>query len=415
MLKPLFRPEVLTSQQQKWLGDIVLIRPVSFTYLTLVAVAITGLLVAYLTFGEYTKKATVTGQLVPDQGLIKVQASQQGLVLVRKVQEGQAVRKGDTLYVISSEKQSSVQGNTQAAVSRQVQERRDSLREDWLKQQSLQQQESSALKRKLLDLRAEMTQLNVEQETQRRRLQSAEETLRRHRELHASKFISDLVLQQKNEELLDQQARLQTLERNKLSAQREINGVQYELASLPNKGRNQLAAIERNITATEQELTENEARREFVVTAPEDGIATSILVDVGQAVNPGSALVSIVPGGSVMEAQLYAPSRAVGFIQPGNKVLLRYQPYPYQKFGQHEGVVKAISRSALQPGELQLASLNNESLYRITVALASQNITAYGQPQKLQAGMQLDADVLLDKRRLYEWVLEPLFSITGRW
>jgi membrane fusion protein len=29
--------------------------------------------------------------------------------------------------------------------------------------------------------------------------------------------------------------------------------------------------------------------------------------------------------------------------------------------------------------------------------------------------MQLEADVIIEKRRLIEWVLDPLFTLTGRW
>ena len=56
----------------------------------------------------------------------------------------------------------------------------------------------------------------------------------------------------------------------------------------------------------------------------------------------------------------------------------------------------------------------SEPLYLISVALESQSITAYGVDQPLQAGMLLEADVLQERRRLYEWVLEPLLSITGK-
>ena len=60
------------------------------------------------------------------------------------------------------------------------------------------------------------------------------------------------------------------------------------------------------------------------------------------------------------------------------------------------------------------AGANNESLYRITVDIAAQTINAYGKPQPLQVGMLLEADMLQDTRRLYEWVLEPLYSLTGK-
>jgi membrane fusion protein len=88
--------------------------------------------------------------------------------------------------------------------------------------------------------------------------------------------------------------------------------------------------------------------------------------------------------------------------------------------------VASISRSAVSPGELppQLAGISSltastsgagaEPVYRITVKLKRQTVTAYGQPVPLQAGMQLEADVELETRRLYEWVLDPLYTLTGK-
>ena len=101
---------------------------------------------------------------------------------------------------------------------------------------------------------------------------------------------------------------------------------------------------------------------------------------------------------------------------------LRYQAFPYQKFGQQRGRVLQVSRTPLSPAEL--AGLNlpvalsqgagSEPLYRITVALERQTVAAYGQEQALAAGMQLDADVLLERRRLIEWIFEPLLSLAQR-
>jgi membrane fusion protein len=120
----------------------------------------------------------------------------------------------------------------------------------------------------------------------------------------------------------------------------------------------------------------------------------------------------------VLQAHLYAPSRAIGFIRPADHVLLRYQAFPYQKFGHAQGVVASVSRTALSASELAGAptgaAANGEPLYRITVILARPTITAYGKPQPLQAGMLVDADILQEKRKLYEWVLEPLYSLTGK-
>src|SRR5690606_12003167 len=103
-------------------------------------------------------------------------------------------------------------------------------------------------------------------------------------------------------------------------------------------------------------------------------------------------------------------------------VQLRYQAFPYQKFGHHGGQVLAGSRTPLQASELAGLPLpqsfkeapSAERLYRITVALDAQTVRAYGQARPLAAGMQLEADVLLDRRRLIEWIFEPLLSVSGR-
>jgi hypothetical protein len=111
----------------------------------------------------------------------------------------------------------------------------------------------------------------------------------------------------------------------------------------------------------EQERAEAEARREIVVVAPHDGTVTAIHAVPGAKADTGTPLLSIVPLASRLEAHLYAPSRAIGFVRPGQRVLLRYQAFPYQRFGHYEGVVAAVSRAALSPAELpaQLAGLKS--------------------------------------------------------
>lgn len=415
MTDSLFRPEVFAQRQHKWLGEVILIRPISFTALTVIAVLIASVVLAYMVRGQYTKKATVTGELVPEHGLIKIQSSQPGVVLERRVQEGQSVYRGDVLFVLSAERKSSAQGETQAEISKQVRARRDSLREQLHNETGLLHEEETALTRRFQYLREELVRLKREIATQRRRVALAEDIEKRFAGLQSTKFVSALQVQEKAAEVLDQEVRLQAFEREKLAAERELDATQNEIKSLPVKGRSKLAAIERDIAATEQELTENEARRQFLVTAPEDGTATAFLVEPGQTVSPSTLLVSIVPAGDKLRAHLYAPSRAVGFIEPGGHVRLRYHAYPYQKFGQHDGVVTAVSRTALQPDDLQLSEQIAEPLYRLTVDLSSQTIMAYGRAHALHPGMRVDADVLIDRRRLIEWALEPLFSITGRW
>jgi membrane fusion protein len=339
--------------------------------------------------------------------------------LKRNVSEGQSVKKGDILFELSSERQSSTQGNIQAAISRQVQARQQSLRDEMRQTERLQQDGKAALLKKIAAIGPEHLKLVSQLDGQKSRIKLAQDAVNRAKDLMGRRFISEEQLQQKQADLLDQQNRLQALEREELSGARELTDLQNELASAPLRNQNQLAQIERLLVSTGQELTESEARRSLTISAPESGIATAVAADAGQTVDGSKPMLNIVPKGASLQADLYAPSKAIGFIKPGDAVLLRYQAYPYQKFGHAKGSVLSVSKTALPGSELSSilangAQTGNEPMYRITVKLDSQAVKAYGKAQTLQAGMLLDADVLQEKRRLVEWVLEPLYSLTGK-
>lgn len=419
-VRQLYRTEALNARQIKWLGDIVLIRPISFTLLCSLAGLVATMLLLFLFFGTYTKRATVSGQLVPDLGLVKVYVPQFGIVVKKQVAEGQSVKQGEVLYVLSSERHSDTQGSVQATISSQVRARRDSLKDALQKTRRLNEDERNATMKRIDGLESELVKIDSQIEGQASRVRLAEDAVVRMRDLEAQHFISKEQLQQRQADLLDQRARQQSLERDRISVSRDLTNQHSDLASMPLRHQNVLAQIERDITSTGQELTESEAKRRLEITAPETGIATAVTAEMGQTVDGGKPLVSIVPAGATMKAYLYAPSRAIGFVRPGDKVLMRYQAFPYQKFGQAQGMVAHVAKVALSgndmPGISGLAEQANggEPLYRITVDLSLQTIKAYGQPQPLQAGMLLDADILQEKRRLYEWVLEPLYSLSGK-
>ena len=419
MNAPLFRQSALNAQHPKWLGEIILIRPLTFTFFTLFAATVALALIAFAYFGTYTKRSTVIGQLNPDTGLLKIYPTQTAVVVQKMIVEGQQVKQGDTLFVLSTERHSNTQADVQAAISGQVLQRQQSYQLERRQTQQIQAEEKVALQQKIAAMQSELAQLNSGIGLQQSRVNLAVETAARYKGLAQQDYVSREQAQQKQEELIDQQARLQTLQRDQISTARELHVQQAELANLTLKQQTQLAQIERNIASTKQELTESDAKRQVVITAPQSGTVAAINAELGQNVDVSHALASIVPRNATLQAQLYAPSKAIGFIKLGDSVLVRYQAYPYQKFGHAHGVVSQLSRAALLGNELNgylagNSSLANEPFYKITVVLDKQAVTAYGAQQALQAGMLLEADVLQDKRRLIEWVLEPLTSLTGK-
>lgn len=415
---PLFREQALAGQMPQTMGGIVLARPLSFTFLSLFAALVSTGLCFFLAWSSYTQRSTVIGQLLPDSGLIKVHAPQPGIVVERRVEEGEEVKEGQVLYVVSSERQASAVGSIQASISGQVEQRQISLRAEVEKAGLLYRQERDSLQRKIAALRAELAQLNAQIGLQEQQVSLAQAAFGRHQDLLQRQYISPEMLERKQEALLEQQSRRQALERERLGIERELSGEENVLASLPLKHQNQVAQLERLLSQAAQELSESEGKRRLLITAPQSGTVAAVVAEPGQTVDGGRPLLSIVPRNARLHAALYAPSRAIGFVKPGDRVLIRYQAYPYQKFGHHAGTVQTVSRTALPAAEFSIPGLietnANEPLYRIHVRLDEQAIHAYGRLQVLQAGMLLEADILQETRRLYEWLLEPLYSISGK-
>ncbi|HOI52100.1 MAG TPA: HlyD family efflux transporter periplasmic adaptor subunit, partial [Azonexus sp.] len=318
--QPLFRRAALDAQKPKSCGEILLVRPLSYRLLSLAALVCTLAIVALFTWGSYTKRSSVTGQLVPSAGLLRIYPPQTGIVGKKLVAEGQSVKAGDTLYLISSERQSSTLGSVFASVSEQLGARQESLTRELERTRQLQREEQEGLTRQVAALRSELEKIDSLLEGQRARVALAEETSGRYQSLLEQDYISREQRQQKREELLDQQTRLKSVEREQIALRRELGTRQESLDALRFKHANQLAQIERVISSTSQELSESEGRRMLAITAPIDGTATAVVAEVGQAVDGRRPLLSIVPAGSQLEAQLYAPSRAVGFVRPGAQV-----------------------------------------------------------------------------------------------
>lgn len=417
----LFRPEAVLGQRQSWLGSIQLIRPVSFAVLTTLVLVTVGVVALVLIEGRYTRKAHVAGFLVPDKGVLRLLAQQSGTVVESRVVEGQAVRQGDILFVLSTDR-ATLGGDTQAKVQTSIAAREKSLQETVRQRSSLQQEQRAGFDRQIVDIRRELAQLDAEAELQQQRLLLAQQAQARVESLRADNFISQAQVQAKSEEVLGVRAQGQSLMRQRVAKQRELGALEAQRRELPLRSQTLQGELERDLAILAQEAAENEARQRVVIRAPQNGMVTAVLAERGQSVATTAALASLLPADTKLQAQLFAPSSAVGFLRPNQQVQLRYHAFPYQKFGHHAGQVAQVSRTPLQAADLAALPLpesmkstsSAEPLYRITVTLDQQAVQAYGQAQPLSPGMQIDADVMLDRRRLIEWIFEPLLSVTGR-
>jgi membrane fusion protein len=111
---------------------------------------------------------------------------------------------------------------------------------------------------------------------------------------------------------------------------------------------------------------------------------------------------------------LLVPTRAIGFIKPGNIVELRYEAFAFQRFGQYRGTVDGVSRTVWSQGEKVGPMMVKEPVYRVDVKLDQQSVTGSGQQFPLKSGMLVSADILLEKRTIFEWMFEPVLDMKRR-
>lgn len=424
----LFRTESVEHQSRSWLGGIQLVRPVPLALLTGLVACTAVATGVFLFQGEYTRKAHVLGVIVPDRGLLRLPSPAVGTVVERRVSEGDPVRAGDVLFVVSVDK-STLKGDAQSAVQGSLDARQRSLQDARAQSQALEREQVAALTRQIEDMRRELQQMDGEAELQQQRLALALKAQARLESLQAENFVSSAHVQTRAEEVLGLRAQAVALARQRTAHQREIAALEALRREKPLQAQSQRGTIDRDLAELAQESAQSDALQRIVVRAPQTGVVTAVLAAPGDSVSPAAALASLLPEGARMQAELFAPSSAVGFLRPRQAVQLRYQAFPFQKFGHHPGQVLQVSRTPLQAAELASLPLATgttsaapnssarppgEPLYRITVELDRQTVQAYGVAQPLVAGMQLEADVLLDRRRLIEWIFEPLLSVSGR-
>ena len=152
----------------------------------------------------------------------------------------------------------------------------------------------------------------------------------------------------------------------------------------------------------------------FDLVALTSGTATAVLVAEGSDLPNAQRIFSILPENSALEVELYVPSRAIGFIAPGQSVRLLIDAFPYQRFGAKNGLVAEVTSSVIMPGSQDLLVDITEPVYRITVSLEDNPRSDFDPRVSLQAGMLLRANIILEERTIMTWLLEPLLSVARR-
>jgi membrane fusion protein len=415
----LFRTGALATVNRHGYGSIVLARPISVAFYTGFFSVVGVLLLAFFFCASYQRKVHVTGILLPEAGLIQITSPQSGVIAEQIGSEGAAVVAGAPIFVVVSERTSVADGDTATLVSTILARKASSFsgEKDDLHRQSDARIHAALNRANAFDLDA--TRISEEIALQETRIKLAQASYQRFQDLANQHFVSNAQLQDKQSALLEQQQRMADLERAEAGSKREAGGARAEAQDAQIQEQRDDEQIARSVDSLHQDMTENEARRKIALSSPSNGTLMSLRVSKGQSVQSGEVLAVVYPQRSSLDAELYVPSKAAGFLKADMDVLISYRSYPYEKFGFNHGVVREVSGSAMRPGEMMIPEVAvidsaQEPVYRVRVSIDQQAILVGGIPRPLRPGMLLDARIPLERRKIFEWALGPLFDFVRR-
>src|SRR5262249_44395525 len=140
----------------------------------------------------------------------------------------------------------------------------------------------------------------------------------------------------------------------------------------------------------------------------------NVLRKVGDLAAPTDVAVTLIATDSTLIARLLIPSTAIGFVEPRQAIRIRYDAFPHTHFGVQNATVRDVPPAPLLPGAAFGPCRVNAPAYPAIADLERQSIAIDAKAAPLRAGMTFDADVVLERRRIVEWLFEPLLRVRGR-
>ena len=182
------------------------------------------------------------------------------------------------------------------------------------------------------------------------------------------------------------------------------NQSQTQTAETNSAFNNQIIASEKRIIELENNLVKaKQILAQTTITAPVDGTVLSLTVKtIGGVVNAGQQLAQIVPEKVPLYVDAALDNQDIGFVKPGQRVVVKVATYPFQRYGYLEGTVENISPDSIQDDKKGL-------IYKAKIKLNDEKSSKQNQ-LKLLPGMSVSAEIATGQRRIIEFFLDPLMT-----
>ena len=404
MAEPLFRQEVIEASRERLAGTVVAAVPPSSRFYTWLVIGVVAIILLLLIFGNYASSAQVRGIVSYDSGIARVFPSDAAEIRTIHVRTGQSVAAGDPLVTLTPTQgvggvapQLAQLAAQDAELTRQI----DLASVIGTTDTSTLQQQRSSLTESIASLERQRTiatgQISLSEAALRRAVSLASQGAGTQRQVEDSRSM-----------LLARRAELESIG-ERLIAQRETlrnTEIEVQRRSLETRQGRSVLLAQRAALAEQRALLSRSDQ--VTLTAPIAGIVGDVSADIGQRARPETSLVTVVPRDSRLEIWLYAPSRAVGLSRPGQRVRLKFDSFPFEKYGVGSGIVTDVSRVPTEPGNIGVDLGFQEPVFRIRVRIDRFAPRAPTSIDALRPGMTVSASLVLERRNLWQMLFNPL-------
>jgi membrane fusion protein len=390
----LFRQEVVDARKHRVEGEILLTQPFRGQVLGLLIFAVVAMLATWVALGSC--------------------AIRPGLVTELLVREGDSVRAGQRLATIRVEQSSETGGSAVGESLGAIETQRGLTVEQIRLAGERATSERGRIQAAMAGLRQQRIDLDAQIRLQTDAVTSAQGLFQRLQSVADRGFVSLVEVERRRLAWIAARqdlARL-TQQLNALAAQQA--GAAAELARVGAEASSEIVSAQVSVETLAQRRAELRSQRAYSISASVAGRVSALQTAVGRTAETSIPLMEIVPEGSTLHAEIYAPTRAIGFVKRGQEVRLLYDAFPYQRFGSFTGRIARVSTTVLDPRQLAQPLRIDEPVYRIEVTPVAQHVEAFGEHLALQPGMTVTANLILDRRSFLDWLLQPVDAVLRR-
>jgi membrane fusion protein len=333
------------------------------------------------------------------------------------VAEGEQVAQDQPLLVVEDNRTLASGENLDVDLLNEYQSQREMLNEQLTRNRSTYEMRIKDIAKRIISAQQDLELIEEQLYILNERYILVSAQVERYRTLKRERYVSSLEFDNAMTQGLAIKNDQQALLRNRNSQKNTIDQLQTEQKLLPDENANAVDQLRSRLSDIAQQITQLNGRSSHIIKAPRAGVVNNLQARAGQQAqaNNNIPLLTLFPHDSKLTAHLLIPVRSVGFIEAGQFLAIRYDAFPYQKFGIYEGRISHVSKTLLLPSELLNSPAQvNEPVYRVTATLNSANVQAYDKDFSLKPGMTLSADISLGDRSLIQWLFEPIYSLKGR-